>query len=66
MHGADYDMTMLQREFDMVPPMVWDTQIGARLLGMRKFGSGRPGRALLRRAALEILAEGGLGPPAVE
>lgn len=38
MHGADYDMTMLQREFDLVPPMVWDTQIGARLLGMRKFG----------------------------
>ena len=38
MHGADYDMTMLQREFDLVPPMVWDTQIGARLLGTRKFG----------------------------
>lgn len=38
MHGADYDMTMLQREFSMVPPVVWDTQIGARLLGMRKFG----------------------------
>lgn len=38
MHGADYDMTMLQREFGMVPPVVWDTQIGARLLGIRKFG----------------------------
>jgi ribonuclease D len=38
MHGADYDMTMLQREFSMVPPVVWDTQIGVRLLGMRKFG----------------------------
>ncbi len=40
MHGADYDMTMLQREFDVLPPKVWDTQIGARLLGHRKFGLG--------------------------
>lgn len=38
MHGADYDMTMLQREFDSLPPVVWDTQIAARLLGMRRFG----------------------------
>jgi ribonuclease D len=38
MHGADYDMTMLQRAFDSLPPVVWDTQIGARLLGMRRFG----------------------------
>jgi ribonuclease D len=40
MHGADYDMTMLQRALGVVPPMVWDTQIGARLLGHRKFGLG--------------------------
>ena len=40
MHGADYDMTMLQRAFGVLPPMVWDTQIGARLLGHRKFGLG--------------------------
>jgi ribonuclease D len=38
MHGADYDMTMLQRELGVVPRAVWDTQIGARLLGFRRFG----------------------------
>jgi ribonuclease D len=38
MHGADYDMTMLRREYGQLPPKVWDTQIGARLLGLRKFG----------------------------
>jgi len=38
MHGADYDMTMIRREFGKLPPVVWDTQIGARLLGLRKFG----------------------------
>lgn len=38
MHGADYDMTMLKRVFDEVPAVVFDTQIGARLLGARKFG----------------------------
>ncbi|MFK7851525.1 MAG: ribonuclease D [Akkermansiaceae bacterium] len=40
MHGADYDMTMLKREFDYIPPVVLDTQIGARLLGVTKFGLG--------------------------
>lgn len=38
MHGADYDMTMLHRAFGSLPPVVWDTQIAARLLGMRRFG----------------------------
>lgn len=38
MHGADYDMTMLKREFGTLPPTVYDTQIGARLLGERRFG----------------------------
>ncbi|WP_193210461.1 ribonuclease D [Luteolibacter marinus] len=38
MHGADYDMTMLRRSFGTLPPAVFDTQIGARLLGVRKFG----------------------------
>ena len=38
MHGADYDMTMLRREFGSLPERVFDTQIGARLLGVRKFG----------------------------
>jgi ribonuclease D len=38
MHGADYDMTMLRRQFGELPATVYDTQIGARLLGARKFG----------------------------
>ena len=38
MHGADYDMTMLRRSFGTLPPQVYDTQIGARLLGVRRFG----------------------------
>lgn len=38
MHGADYDMTMLKRQYGTLPQVVWDTQIGARLLGLRKFG----------------------------
>ncbi len=38
MHGADYDMTMLHRQLGVVPCAVWDTQIGARLLGLRRFG----------------------------
>lgn len=40
MHGADYDMTMLKREFGNLPQTVYDTQIGARLLGVKKFGLG--------------------------
>ncbi len=40
MHGADYDMTMLKREFGALPKKVYDTQIGARLLGVTKFGLG--------------------------
>jgi len=38
MHGADYDMTMLKREFGEIPSVVYDTQIGARMLGARRFG----------------------------
>ncbi len=40
MHGADYDMTMFKREFSDIPDVVYDTQIGARLLGLRQFGLG--------------------------
>ena len=40
MHGADYDMTMLKREFGRLPKNIYDTQIGARLLGVEKFGLG--------------------------
>jgi ribonuclease D len=38
MHGADYDMTMLKRQFGHLPATIYDTQIGARLLGVRRFG----------------------------
>ena len=38
MHGADYDMHMLKTNLGVIPPTVFDTQIGARLLGVRKFG----------------------------
>ena len=40
MHGADYDMTMFKRQFGELPAVVYDTQIGARLLGVRRFGPG--------------------------
>lgn len=40
MHGADYDMTMFKRQFGDLPRVVYDTQIGARLLGARRFGLG--------------------------
>jgi ribonuclease D len=40
MHGADYDMTMFKRQFDALPAVVYDTQIGARLLGVSRFGLG--------------------------
>lgn len=40
MHGADYDMHMLKAHLDVLPPVVYDTQIGARLLGVRQFGYG--------------------------
>lgn len=38
MHGADYDIVMLRRDLDVVPPQIWDTQIAARLLGVKQFG----------------------------
>lgn len=38
MHGADYDIVLMRRDLDVVPPRIWDTQIAARLLGVRKFG----------------------------
>lgn len=40
MHGADYDIVMMRKDLDVVPPVIYDTQIGARLLGVRKFGYG--------------------------
>ena len=37
-HGADYDLTMLRRTYDWAPSRVFDTQIAARLVGLRQFG----------------------------
>lgn len=38
MHGADFDMTMLKRTFDRIPPKIFDTQTAARLTGTKQFG----------------------------
>lgn len=38
MHGADYDMSLMLGEWGIVPPMIYDTQIGAQLLGVTRFG----------------------------
>ena len=38
MHGADYDMSLLQNAYGVLPHMILDTQIAARLLGFRAFG----------------------------
>lgn len=38
MHGADYDMSLMLREWKMVPPVLFDTQIAAQLLGHERFG----------------------------
>lgn len=37
-HGADYDLTMLQRTYGWIPKTMRDTQIAARLVGHRQFG----------------------------
>ena len=38
LHGADFDMTLMRRTFDRIPPTIFDTQIAARLTGARQFG----------------------------
>ena len=38
MHGADYDMSLLQNAYGVLPHMILDTQIAARLVGFRQFG----------------------------
>ncbi len=38
MHGADYDMNLLQNAYGVLPTMILDTQVAARLLGYRQFG----------------------------
>lgn len=38
MHGADYDMSLLQNAYGVLPELILDTQIAARLLGFAQFG----------------------------
>ena len=38
MHGADYDMTLMRKAWDMVPQLIFDTQIASRLVGAKRFG----------------------------
>lgn len=38
MHGADYDISLLNGTFSWVPRSIYDTQVAARLLGIGKFG----------------------------
>lgn len=38
MHGADYDMSLLQKAYGVLPALILDTQIAARLLGFEQFG----------------------------
>jgi len=37
MHGADYDLRLLRKHHDFVPTAIFDTMLGARLLGVRQF-----------------------------
>lgn len=38
MHGADYDMSLFQHAYGVLPHLILDTQIAARLVGFRQFG----------------------------
>jgi ribonuclease D len=38
MHGADYDLRMLHRDFKFIPERIFDTKIAAQLVGERHFG----------------------------
>src|SRR2546427_11369034 len=37
MHGADYDLRLLQKHHEFIPSAVFDTMLAARLLGVRQF-----------------------------
>lgn len=37
LHGADYDLRLLRRNMDFVPHQIFDTVIGARMIGIREF-----------------------------
>jgi ribonuclease D len=38
LHGGDYDLRMLRKDLNFVPSSLFDTMLGARLLGIREFG----------------------------
>lgn len=38
MHGADYDLRLLEKHNEFVPSAIFDTMLAARLLGERQFG----------------------------
>ena len=38
MHGADYDLRLLEKHHQFTPSAIFDTMLGARLLGERQFG----------------------------
>jgi ribonuclease D len=38
MHGADYDLRLLEKHHRFIPSTIFDTMLAARLLGLAKFG----------------------------
>jgi ribonuclease D len=38
MHGADYDLRLLEKHHEFVPSSIFDTMLASRLLGERQFG----------------------------
>jgi ribonuclease D len=38
LHGADYDLRLLNRSYEFVPRAIFDTMWAARLLGLKEFG----------------------------
>jgi ribonuclease D len=38
MHGADYDLRLLEKHHEFVPKAIFDTMLAGRLLGERQFG----------------------------
>lgn len=38
MHGGDYDISLFRKTFDWAPASIFDTQIAARMIGVKKFG----------------------------
>jgi ribonuclease D len=38
MHGADYDLRLLEKHHEFIPSSIFDTMLASRLLGERQFG----------------------------